>query len=220
MKFYVFGIGVEGVPHGGDDLGHFAERGVGVLTFDGRLRVPEEQRVRRHRLLRFVRISPLLLLLGGDFGFFGGRLGADPRCGDAADAADAADNDAADADADAACYETRFRIHFQGFRRRAFVGVHLGYYLRHGVAVVAAFLTGVATGRCGRDVGRIRRNHSAAGAGRARPTGRGHAARRPVGPAHWGRPQRLQSVSSSVDLVLLLLLLLLLLVHRVRIAVH
>ena len=49
---YVFGIGVEGVPHGGDDLGHFAEGRVGILTLDGRLSVPEEQGVRRHRSIK------------------------------------------------------------------------------------------------------------------------------------------------------------------------
>jgi hypothetical protein len=44
---YVLGIGVQGVPHGSDNLRHFTERSVGILTFDGGLGVPEEKSVRR-----------------------------------------------------------------------------------------------------------------------------------------------------------------------------
>jgi len=40
---------VERVPHGSNDLRHFAEAGARVLTFDGRLCVAEKQRIRRHR---------------------------------------------------------------------------------------------------------------------------------------------------------------------------
>lgn len=39
---------VQSIPHRGYDLGHLSETSVGVLPLDGRLRVPEEQRVRRH----------------------------------------------------------------------------------------------------------------------------------------------------------------------------
>ena len=45
---YRFLGGIEVVPHGGDDLGHFAEARVGVRSFDRRLSVTEKQRVRRH----------------------------------------------------------------------------------------------------------------------------------------------------------------------------
>ena len=40
---------VERVPHGGHDLRHLTKAGARVLTFDCRLSVAEEQRVRRHR---------------------------------------------------------------------------------------------------------------------------------------------------------------------------
>ena len=46
---HIFVVRVEGVPHGGDNLADLAEAGARVLAFDGRLRVAEEQRVRRHR---------------------------------------------------------------------------------------------------------------------------------------------------------------------------
>ena len=46
---HVFMQVVERVPHGRHDLGHFAEAGAGMLTFDCRLSVAEKQRVRRHR---------------------------------------------------------------------------------------------------------------------------------------------------------------------------
>lgn len=39
-------IGVEGVPHGGHDLGHLTEGCIGVGPFDGSLRVSEEEGVR------------------------------------------------------------------------------------------------------------------------------------------------------------------------------
>ena len=45
---YRFLGGIEVVPHGSDDLGHFAEARVGVRAFDCRLSVTEKQRVRRH----------------------------------------------------------------------------------------------------------------------------------------------------------------------------
>ena len=40
---------VERVPHGGDDLRHFAEAGARILTFYGRLSVAEKQCIRRYR---------------------------------------------------------------------------------------------------------------------------------------------------------------------------
>ncbi len=43
---YIFGIRVKGVPHRSDNFGHFAERSVGILTFNGRLGVTEEESVR------------------------------------------------------------------------------------------------------------------------------------------------------------------------------
>lgn len=58
----------ETVPHGGHDLGDVSKGGVGVLAFNSSLSIPEEQRVRRHGLLRLVRILLLLLLLRFGFG--------------------------------------------------------------------------------------------------------------------------------------------------------
>ena len=50
MKYstYVLVLSVEGVPHGGDDLGHLAETGIRVLTLYSCLGVTEEERVCRH----------------------------------------------------------------------------------------------------------------------------------------------------------------------------
>ena len=45
---YRFLGSIEVVPHGGDDLRHFAEARVGVRAFDCRLSVSEKQCVRRH----------------------------------------------------------------------------------------------------------------------------------------------------------------------------
>ena len=45
---YVLVLGVEGVPHRGNNLGHLAETGVRVLTLDGSLGVTEEESVCRH----------------------------------------------------------------------------------------------------------------------------------------------------------------------------
>jgi len=63
---------VERVPHRGDDLRHFAETGVRILTFDRRLSVAEKQRVRRHwpetfhNAIRLERLSPEIQMLGYD----------------------------------------------------------------------------------------------------------------------------------------------------------
>merc|ERR1711946_48746 len=71
----------------------------------------------------------------------------------------------------------------------------LVYYLRHGIAIIAALLTGVATGRSGRHIGRLGRHHPAGG---PRPAGRGHAPGPSADTAHRGRPQRLQRVPARV----------------------
>ena len=73
---HLFLLLAETVPHGGHDLGHLAEGGVGVLALDGGLGVSEEQRVRRHRLLRLVGV--LLLLLLWSLGLLGGIHGRGP----------------------------------------------------------------------------------------------------------------------------------------------
>jgi len=44
---------VKRVPHGSDDLRHFAETRARVLTFDCRLSVAEKQRICRHRPATF-----------------------------------------------------------------------------------------------------------------------------------------------------------------------
>ena len=53
----------QAVPHGGHNLGDVSEGGVGILSLDGGLRVPEEERVGWDGFLRFVGVLLLLLLL-------------------------------------------------------------------------------------------------------------------------------------------------------------
>ena len=59
-----FVVGIQVVPHGSHMLGHLAKGGVRVPLLNPRLHVSEEQRVRRHRLLRLVGV-PLLLVPPG-----------------------------------------------------------------------------------------------------------------------------------------------------------
>lgn len=55
----------QAVPHGGHDLGDLPKGGTGVLAFDGRLRVAEEERVGRQRLLGLVGVAAATRALGG-----------------------------------------------------------------------------------------------------------------------------------------------------------
>lgn len=55
----------QAVPHGGHDLGDLPKGGAGVLAFDGRLRVAEEERVGRQRLLGLVGVAAATRALGG-----------------------------------------------------------------------------------------------------------------------------------------------------------
>lgn len=62
VSTHLFLLLPQAVPHGGHNLGNLPERRVGILSLDGSLRVPEEQRVRRHGFLRFVGVFFLLPL--------------------------------------------------------------------------------------------------------------------------------------------------------------
>jgi len=48
MKFYVFRVCVEGVPHGSDNFRDFAKGSVRILAFNCGLSVPEEERIGRN----------------------------------------------------------------------------------------------------------------------------------------------------------------------------
>ena len=60
---YLFLFLPQSIPHGRHDLGHVSEGGVGVLAFNGRLCVSEEQGVGRHGLLRLVGVLLLFAFL-------------------------------------------------------------------------------------------------------------------------------------------------------------
>ena len=67
-RAYLFLLLSQSVPHGGDYLGYIAEGGVGILSFNGCLGVPEEQSVGWHGLGGLIGILLLLLFLGLGFG--------------------------------------------------------------------------------------------------------------------------------------------------------
>ena len=57
---YLFLLLPQAVPHGRHDLRDFSKCSVGILSFNRRLRVPEEQRVGRNRFLRLFGVFPRL----------------------------------------------------------------------------------------------------------------------------------------------------------------
>lgn len=65
---YLFLLLSKPVPHGGNYFGYISKSGVGILSFNGRLGVSEEQGVGRHRFRGLIRILLLLLFLGFGFG--------------------------------------------------------------------------------------------------------------------------------------------------------